>query len=127
MLLHLHLATRIRRLACRDLQRDFRSFISIITTTSVVCSEGRIHHYLKFVSVNWRGGLRNPMANESVGIKPLLIIIITRTGHSSINSLPFPPSLPMVGYTVVFAWIYSLCAPGIMDFCVGFLDLKIWI
>jgi hypothetical protein len=32
--------------------------------------------------------LRNPMANESVGIKPLLIIIITRTGHSSINSLP---------------------------------------
>jgi hypothetical protein len=36
-------ATRIRRLARRDLQRDFRSFI--ITTATVVYREvGRIHH-----------------------------------------------------------------------------------
>jgi hypothetical protein len=34
------------------------------------------------------------MANESGGIRLLLIIILTRTGHSSINSLSFPPSLP---------------------------------
>jgi hypothetical protein len=34
--------------------------------------------------------------NESGGIKPLLITIITRTGYSSINLLPFPPSLLLV-------------------------------
>jgi hypothetical protein len=36
-----------------------------------------------------REGLRNLMVNESGGVRPLIIIFITRTGHSSINLLPF--------------------------------------
>jgi hypothetical protein len=46
------------------------------------------------------------MANESVGIRPLLIIIVTRTGHSSINLLPFP-SLLLVGKWSFSAWNYG--------------------
>jgi hypothetical protein len=60
------------------------------------------------------------MANESGRIKPLIITIITRTGYSSINSLPFPPSLPAptgcLGF-MVSAWIY-----GFYGFC-----LDLWI
>jgi hypothetical protein len=67
-------------------------------------------------------GLRNRMANESGGIRPLLIIILTKMGHSSINSLSFPPSLPLGGIVyVVFSlelwlrgfWISTL---WILDF-----------
>jgi hypothetical protein len=67
-------------------------------------------------------GLRNRMANESGGIRPLLIIILTKMGHSSINSLSFPPSLPLGGglYTWFSVWNY-----GYVDF--GFLLCGFWI
>jgi hypothetical protein len=57
------------------------------------------------------------MANESGRIKPLIITIITRTGYSSINSLPFPPSLLLVVLDLWLSWIYSSCL--FMDFMVS--------
>jgi len=61
--------------------------------------------------VNWGEGLMNPMANESGGIRLLLLIILTRTGHSSINSLSFPPSLPLVTW-VLHVWLqFGICRP----------------
>jgi hypothetical protein len=62
------------------------------------------------------------MANESGGIRLLLIIILTRTGHSSINSLSFPPSLPPSLWLELYVWIRFF---GFVDFGFGFVNSKL--
>src|SRR5579859_5403745 len=65
----------------------------------------------KLILINGEG-LRNPMANESGGIRLLIIIILTRTGHSSINSLSLPrPVLQVLALSQTYPDLpFNLCA-----------------